>query len=133
MVSGLTDYDLDLLTKIEQLAINLFKNIGMNSSALLDYSEAIDVNKFFNSFDLRFKDIEVNNYLELLTTFIRLSNDYNKTEIFISYGLLNVLTIEEKNLLNKELDNIGVYLLDIDCVKDNHKSSYYIDEDCCII
>ena len=76
--------------------------------------------------------MEYSNYLELFFTYCKLNSVYNKTKIVITYGISNLLTEEELNLLKVDLDLNDIVLLDI-IFSNNEKKCFTIDEDWCII
>ncbi len=130
--SKFTDEQLGYIHKIEEYSFKLFDEILEDEDFHLEYNEAVDITKLFSNYNISFPNIEYSNYLELFSTYCKLNAMYNKTKIVISFGISNLLTKEELDLLNVEFELNDIVLLDV--IFDNSDKTYLnIDEDWCII
>lgn len=130
--SKFTDEQLGYIHKIEEYSFKLFDEILEDEDFHLEYNEALDITKLFSNYNISFPNIEYSNYLELFSTYCKLNAMYNKTKIVISFGISNLLTKEELDLLNVEFELNDIVLLDV--IFDNSDKTYLnIDEDWCII
>ena len=132
MSSKFTDTQLSYIQKIEEYSFKLFDELLEEEDYHLDYNENVDINKLFSNYNISFPIMEYSNYLELFFTYCKLNSVYNKTKIVITYGISNLLTEEELNLLKVDLDLNDIVLLDI-IFSNNEKKCFTIDEDWCII
>ena len=123
------------LQSIEREIIKLLEDVSIEYDFQLEYSDSIDVNKLFSSFNVQFPNIVYSNYLELIVNYFKLYNKYCKTKVIISFGLLSLLSQEEIILLEKELEYIDLILLDISYIGNLNKieETFVIDEEWCII
>ena len=132
---NIKDDEKKIIQKIEEYSFNLFDDLSLNVDYQFEYNEEIDVGKLFQTFNIRFPEIDYSNYLELLTNYMKLNSIFNKSKVIISFGLISLLNDEEALLLEKELAYNDLILLDIFYIDDNvnENKDLFIDDDWCII
>lgn len=134
MQSQFTDEQLGYIQKIEEYSFKLFDELLEEQEYHLEYNESVDIVKLFSNYNISFPVIEYDNYLELFFTYCKLNAMYNKTKIVISFGVSNLLTEKELELLKIDLELNDLVLLDIMFNnKFNSKNDLIIDDDWCII
>lgn len=134
---SINDEEKIMIQKLENIGFDLFDNLQLKTSLPFEYQEEVDISKVFTAFNIAFPKIDYQNYLELITNYFKIATVYLKTKFVISFGLLNLLTNDEIEILNKELSYVNLVLLDISYFPENNneklKNDYVISDDWCII
>lgn len=134
---SIDDEEKIVIQKLEKIGFDLLDDLQLKTSLPFEYQEEIDISKLFATFNVSFPKIDYQNYLELITNYFKIATVYLKTKFVISFGLLNLLTNDEIEILNKELSYNNLVLLDISFLKENNneesKNNYVISDDWCII
>ena len=119
---------------IVEACFTLFDNFLTDFDNKIDYEYDPDLSKFFSSFSLKYLQIEKTNYLQILIEYFKIYSDLFGTEIVVSFNLSNMISNDEKDTLEKELNNIGIHLLDFTFKEeDNDFSLFSVSNDFCII
>lgn len=134
---SISDEEKIVIQKLEKIGFDLLDDLQLKTLLPFEYQEEIDISKLFTTFNVSFPKIDYQNYLELITNYFKIATVYLKTKFVISFGLLNLLTNDEIEILNKELSYNNLVLLDISFLKENNneepKNNYVISDDWCII
>lgn len=128
-------FDENITNKINELntlLINLYDEINDNSTFSFVYNPEISLPKLFNATDVQFENYEHFDLLKNLLQYINLVNSISNIRIFILYSLLNFITIEEFDLLKKEVELMNIIIINIEMFTDNSIVDYVIDDDLCI-
>ncbi len=129
----MNDDEKRVVQKIDELAIRFFELMQLKIGYTLDFKDHMDLTKFFSSFNLSFMEQENENYLQTLCQYFLICSDFFNTKLFITFGLTNLLTTDEKELLNKELQQYDLVLIDISFSDHDQSPTLMIDQDWCII
>ena len=123
---------LKTMSSIERIGYSLFDSISVDYPITID--DEIETNKLFSLFGLKLKTVENQSYLELLINYFKIHSELNNSKLIITFGLLEILTNEEQIFLEKELEYIGIDLINISISKTlNNVESIILDKDWCII
>lgn len=123
---------LKTMSSIERIGYSLFDSISVDYPIAID--DEIEMNKLFSLFGLKFKVVENQSYLEILINYFKIHSELNNSKLIITFGLLELLTNEEQIFLEKELEYIGIDLINISISKTlNNVESIILDKDWCII
>ncbi|MCR4661804.1 MAG: type II-A CRISPR-associated protein Csn2 [Clostridia bacterium] len=129
LISKIKDDDRKYFLNIENNFFSLMDDIIENIDYPIEYSDSTDFTKLFQSFDVKFKEGDVDNYLELLVSYLKICNILLKVKYVFSFNLLNLLSKKEQNLLMKELDIIGVILIDFSISSEKDIMLHYVEDD----
>ena len=118
--------------EVEKALFNLAEELIISSNCNLDYESQIDISKVLSSVGIKYK--YSNDYFTNLLEYIKISIRLISKNIFIIFGLSNVLCEEEINILNNELVKINSSVIDISFSSVSTKNtSLIVDEDWCIL
>lgn len=133
LISSIDDENKQIINEIEEKMMELMDFLSCNVDFSIDYNNEIDINKLFASIDLKFNEIEYNNYFEMLVQFIKIYNSILSIKCIVSFGLFSILSEEEIEALKKEIKSLDLTLLDFECNNKTNVKSLIIDTDYCII
>lgn len=133
LISSIDDENKQIINEIEEKLMELMDFLSCNVDFSIDYNNEVDINKLFSSIDLKFSEIEYNNYFEMLVQFIKIYNSILSIKCIVSFGLFSILTEDEIELLKKEIRALDLSLLDFECNNKTNVKSLIIDTDYCII
>lgn len=129
----LTDNQKSEITNIEMSLFKFLDQLLMDDEMSLNYSTEVNFLDILSMCKVEFKTIDYKSYLEMLTHYLKINNEYNHTSIVISNGLLSVLTEEEIRLLEIELKLLNMNIIDISINTNSKKTKkIFIDEDWCV-
>lgn len=118
------------ISLIETNINDMIEELTINLDFPLTYLDQLDITKLFSIYQLSFKPIEFENYLENIVNYIKIIIELNEYNLLLSYGFINTLTIEEQKMLAKELSILGVTLIDLSLQNFPKEISYLtIDDD----
>lgn len=134
MKKSMSDEQIKKLMEIESNMINLLEEVVLAMDCNIDYDSDFDVTKLFSLFQVCFKKMEYNNFLEYLINYIKINIEVYDIDIVITNRLISILTVEEYQLLESELILLECKVIDFG-IKDNNSinNDYLIDNDWCII
>lgn len=122
-----------IFNEIESKLMELMDYLSSDLDYSIDYNNEIDLNKLFSSIDVRFSEIEFDNYLKMLVQFIKIYNSVLSIKCVVSFGLFSILSENEIELLKKEIKSMDLTLLNFECKSKNDVKSLIVDSDYCII
>lgn len=133
MKISMSDEQIKMLMEIESNMISLLEEVILAMDCNIDYGSDFDATKLFSLFQVCFKKVEYNNFLEFLIDYIKINIEIYDIDIVITNRLISILTEEEYQLLKKELILLECKVIDFE-IKDNSiNNDYLIDNDWCII
>ena len=129
LIANASDGQKEKLRIIERESINCLDDILDTNDYNLEYNAELDLSRFLNMFQVQFKEVDANNYLEYLIDYIKINVNLYGYKIVISYSLIDLLSKSEINSLEKELQLINIKLVDIktnkqckiDVINDNNE------------
>lgn len=130
---SLNDENKLIFNEIESKLMGLVDYLSSDLDYSIDYNNEIDINKLFSSIDVRFNEIEFDNYLEMLVQFIKIYNSVLSIKCVVSFGLFSILSKNEIELLKKEIKSMDLTLLNFECKSKTDVKSLIVDSDYCII
>lgn len=122
------------IIEYNKIEINLQKfieNVVQNVDYPIDYNYDFSFNDLLSIFDIKFRTIEYENYLEYILSYIKICYELNKSKLIISINLMSYFSESEEELLKKELEILQIPLIDIS-LKEKKNFDYYFDEDMCM-
>ena len=126
------DYEISI-SKINAEIQNLLSLVSLDFDNNIEFNDSIDLPKILSSYSVKYSEVCNENYLELLIKYIKNYAELFNVNIFITCGLSNLLENEEMNVLNKELLNIGAYIVDFVYSKERETFNILnVDSDFCI-
>ena len=131
--NNIHDEERIVLSNIENNFLQLVEKLSLEIDFPINYNESIDMNKLFQSFDVKFQTPEPENYLELVVSYLRLCSNLLKIKYIFSFGLLQLLSKDEIKLLQKELELMDLLLVDFSTSTSLNKNVYYVDKDWFIV
>ena len=129
---SLNDENKLIFNEIESKLMELVDYLSSDLDYSIDYNNEIDINKLFSSIDVRFNEIEFDNYLEMLVQFIKIYNSVLSIKCVVSFGL-SILSKNEIELLKEEIKSMDLTLLNFECKSKTDVKSLIVDSDYCII
>lgn len=100
----------------------------------LEFNNTLDIGKLLSNYSIKYEEVSKDNYLNYILKYIKIQAELLGIKAVITYGLINLLNADEISQIAKELDNIGVILVDIIPGETERMiNSVEIDEDYCII
>ncbi len=130
---SLNDENKLIFNEIESKLMELVDYLSSDLDYSIDYNNEIDINKLFSSIDVRFNEIEFDNYLEMLVQFIKIYNSVLSIKCVVSFGLFSILSKNEIELLKEEIKSMDLTLLNFECKSKTDVKSLIVDSDYCII
>lgn len=121
------------LIDINSSILEILKKIELDLDVPIDYETDLDLSSIFSLYKLSFKE-DYNSNIEKLITFIKANIEIKKVYLVITLNTLPLFNENEQNLLKKELELMGVSLVNINlCVRNKTLSVEYItiDNDLC--
>lgn len=98
---------------IEKGIIDFFDEINYLTNYNLSYNGDLDISKIFSMYELAIKNVQFNNYLDFLLTYIKTNIELNDYSLIITFNLTKILDSEEIILLSNELSLFNVSIIDI--------------------
>ena len=124
----------DNLANLENVFFNLLDDIIEKDEYHIDYHPTIDISKLLLSVNVNVIEPTYENYIERLIQYLILNKEINSSiNIILSFGLLNILTEEETEVLDTFLRDMEITLIDFSFKQKNITSTLIVDEDWCII
>lgn len=122
------------LILINQYILEILKKIEMEINVSVDYLSELDLSTLLTMYKFMFKE---NNdcILDRIVTFIKANQEIKNFSLIISLNLLPLLNDDELILLKKELELLGLSIININLrVKTNKKivDNITIDDDLCV-
>ena len=121
------------LININSSILEILKKIELDLDVPIDYETDLDLSSIFSLYKLSFKE-DYNSNIKKLITFIKANLEIKKVYLVITLNTLPLFNENEQNLLKKELELMGVSLVNINlCVRNKTLSVEYItiDNDLC--
>lgn len=131
--SCISDNDKLNLNLISESIRRFIFELSYDLDVPIDMSESLDVAKLFASVDLKFVDSTYESFVELILKYIKIYSMFTNLHIVFSFGLLNLITEEEIQMLEKEASLLDIKIVDFLIKKENSKCAMIIDKDWCII
>lgn len=122
------------IKEYNKIEINLqeyIENVVQNVDYPINYKYSFAFNDLLSMFDVKFKTMEYENYLEYILSFIKICYELNKSKLIISINLMSYFSEDEEKLLKKELKILQIPLIDFS-LKEKKNFDYYFDEDMCM-
>lgn len=130
----INNYFSDDFSKIEQSIIKIIDDVFFGISIPFEFDNEIDVSKLLASIGVRYPTLEKNQYVEQLFLYLKIYTEVCRVKCFVSINLINMLTIEERTLLDEKLKELDVILIDYYVMNDtNHKNTLIVDSEWCSI
>lgn len=123
----------EYIMQIEKYLMLILEKISVELDTPIDYDESIDISKLLSSINVKVKEPENNEYLDILVSYIKAYQEIYKIKVVISYALTYVLEEQEIKYLDKELKYNDLELLDILPKKKVTNNICIVDEDWCIL
>ena len=133
LCNELTEEDKKELIFIEYRLLNFLDSIASHSNYEINYNEEINLSGLFSLFQVSLKEVDHQNYLEFLLTYIKVNIILNNFTIIVTNELTNILSQNEKKLLMEELSLMEVHLIDLKLNNNKTSVKYLIDNDWCVI
>ena len=119
------------LTSIESKILDLFDELTYDDIVPIIYENEVVLNKLFTSFDVRY--LESKDYLEKVIHYFKVYHELYDNDIIISFGLLNLLNQQEKEVLRQELKILNLNLVDLMFSDKIIENDLIIDNEWCIM
>lgn len=132
MKRDLSEEQKNRILEIESSMLALLDDIATSMDCPIDFEEEVDITKVFSIFQVCLREIEYKNFLEFILNYIKLNKEFYDYSIVIAIRLMNILTKEEQDLLEQELNLLEVKIIDFD-ITNNSKNDVLIDKDWCVI
>ncbi len=129
----LTSEDKECIQQINSNILDLLQKISLDLNIDISYSNELDIANLLSIYNFCFKT-ECNNIIEAITTYIRANLEISNFSCVFSIGLISLLNNNEIELLSKELEYLGLTLININFIqkeKDKLIDLTTIDDDLC--
>ncbi len=129
----MTDEDKEKVIKVNDSILELLNKISLELNLDVDYSAEIDIQKILSIYDFSFK-VNQEMPLDKVVTFIKANLEIGNYKFVISNNLLPLFNDNELEMLSKELELLGVSLINLTLVQTKRKhviDSITIDDDLC--
>ena len=131
--SSISEEDRNTVDKVNSINLELLNKISLNMDLPMDYETDLDLTKILTLYKFSFQ-IEVENYLHKLVTFIKANLEVFSYNLIISFNLLPLLNESEIELFQQELKLLGLSLINVQLVRKTSNKivdSVTIDDDLC--
>lgn len=112
------------IAKVENDIFDLIEMISMESDCMLEYSDSFDIVKILQMYQVAIKEVEKENFLEFILTYIKINFELNNYCIVLSFGLTQLLTEEEIIILKNELAINQICIVDFYFNNNNPQIDY---------
>lgn len=122
------------ISLIESEILNVLEDISLESELKITYENNFNIINLLNIFRLSICEVECDNYLESLITYIKVNLEINDFNVIISNGLTKILSNQELMLLKKELALLSIHIIDLELngiEKEKNEIDLMIDSDWC--
>lgn len=122
------------ISLIESEILNILENISLESELKITYENNFNIINLLNIFRLSICEVECDNYLESLITYIKVNLEINDFNVIISNGLTKILSNLELTLLKKELAVLSIHIIDLELngiEKEKNEVDLMVDSDWC--
>lgn len=129
----LNEEEKESIRAIERNLLEILSNISVDLDTPIDYDENVEFSKLLSSINVRIKEPEEKEYLDILIAYIKAYQELYKTKLIITFALSYVLTDSELTMLEKELQYNELVLIDIIPLRKMEDTLCIIDKDWCIL
>lgn len=113
----------------------ILEEVSDNQDIQINYGSECSIEKLLQSMNVEY--LQTSEYLDELIGFLRNDVSVNKTKLFLTFNLNNIVSGAEFELLNKELELNEITVLDISLLHSKNESKdeplMHLDSDLCII
>lgn len=131
--SSISEEDRNAIEQINTISLELLNKISLNMNLEMEYETDLDISKILSLYKFSFKT-EIDDYLRKLVTYIKANLEIFPCSFIISFNLLSLLSESEIELFQKELEFLGLSLVNIQLVRKTSNKiidSITIDDDLC--